>query len=75
MGSPFHLINFPQRALTGVGLLCSFLAPGDQLKITAKLDKVRGNKLATANVECQVGEKVVSSASLMFSIVDAGEGA
>jgi len=50
------------------------VVPGDQLKITAKLDKVRGNKLATANVECQVGEKVVSSASLMFSIVDAGEG-
>jgi len=49
------------------------VVPGDQLRITAKLDKVRGNKLATANVECQVGEKVVSSASLMFSIVDAGE--
>jgi len=49
------------------------VVPGDQLRITATLDKVRGNKLATANVECQVGEKVVSSASLMFSIVDAGE--
>ena len=49
------------------------VVPGDQLRIVAKLDKVRGNKLATANVECQVGGKVVSSASLMFSIVDATE--
>ncbi len=49
------------------------VVPGDQLHIVAKLDKVRGNKLATANVECQVCGKVVSSASLMFSIVDASE--
>jgi UDP-3-O-[3-hydroxymyristoyl] N-acetylglucosamine deacetylase/3-hydroxyacyl-[acyl-carrier-protein] dehydratase len=49
------------------------VVPGDQLEITAKLEKVRGNKLATASVECKVDEKVVSSASLMFSIVDAGE--
>jgi len=45
--------------------------PGDQLLITAKLVKVRGNKLATASVECKVGQQVVSSASLMFSILDA----
>lgn len=49
------------------------VVPGDQLEITATLEKVRGNKLATASVECKVDEKVVSSASLMFSIVDAGE--
>ena len=49
------------------------VVPGDQLRITAKLDKVRGNKLATANVECSVAGKVVSSASLMFSIMDAGD--
>jgi len=47
------------------------VVPGDQLLITAKLVKVRGNKLATASVECKVGKQVVSSASLMFSILDA----
>ena len=47
------------------------VVPGDQLLITAKLVKVRGNKLATASVECKVGQQVVSSASLMFSIMDA----
>ena len=51
------------------------VVPGDQLIIIATLDKVRGNKLATAKVESKVGEQVVSSASLMFSIVDAGEDA
>ncbi len=49
------------------------VVPGDQLVITATLEKVRGNKLATASVSCSVNEKVVSSANLMFSIVDAGE--
>ena len=49
------------------------VVPGDQLVLTAKLEKVRGNKLATASVQCSVNEKIVSSASLMFSIVDAGE--
>tara|TARA_B100000963_G_scaffold151228_1_gene131808 strand:- start:14255 stop:15601 length:1347 start_codon:yes stop_codon:yes gene_type:complete len=47
------------------------VVPGDQLLITAKLEKVRGNKLATASVECKVREQVVSSASLMFSLLDA----
>ncbi|MDC0369759.1 bifunctional UDP-3-O-[3-hydroxymyristoyl] N-acetylglucosamine deacetylase/3-hydroxyacyl-ACP dehydratase [Opitutales bacterium] len=49
------------------------VVPGDQLIIVANLDKIRGNKLATAKVECKVGDQVVSSASLMFSIVDATE--
>ena len=49
------------------------VVPGDQLRIVAKLDRVRGNKLATAKVECRVGVQVVSSANLMFSIVDAGD--
>jgi UDP-3-O-[3-hydroxymyristoyl] N-acetylglucosamine deacetylase/3-hydroxyacyl-[acyl-carrier-protein] dehydratase len=44
--------------------------PGDQLVITAKLLKARGNKLATAAVECMVGDQIVSSAELMFMIVD-----
>jgi UDP-3-O-[3-hydroxymyristoyl] N-acetylglucosamine deacetylase/3-hydroxyacyl-[acyl-carrier-protein] dehydratase len=51
------------------------VVPGDQLIIEANLDKIRGNKLATAKVECKVGGKVVSSASLMFSIVDGGDDA
>ena len=51
------------------------VVPGDQLIIIATLDKVRGNKLATAKGGGKVGEQVVSSASLMFSIVDAGEDA
>ena len=44
--------------------------PGDQLVITAKLLKARGNKLATAAVECMVGDQIVSSSELMFMIVD-----
>ena len=39
---------------------------------SAKLEKVRGNKLATASVECSVNGKPVSSANLMFAIADAG---
>ena len=49
------------------------VVPGDQLIIVANLDKIRGNKIATAKVECKVGDQVVSSARLMFSIVDATE--
>jgi len=49
------------------------VVPGDQLIIVATLDKIRGNKLATAKVECRVGEQVVSSANLMFSVVDGGD--
>jgi UDP-3-O-[3-hydroxymyristoyl] N-acetylglucosamine deacetylase/3-hydroxyacyl-[acyl-carrier-protein] dehydratase len=44
--------------------------PGDQLIITAKLLKARGNKLATAEAECTVNGQAVSSAELMFMIVD-----
>lgn len=50
------------------------VVPGDQLIIVATLDKVRGNKLATAKVECRVADQVVSSANLMFSVVDGGDG-
>jgi UDP-3-O-[3-hydroxymyristoyl] N-acetylglucosamine deacetylase/3-hydroxyacyl-[acyl-carrier-protein] dehydratase len=49
------------------------VVPGDQLKICATLEKVRGNKLATAKVVCTVGEKEVSSANLMFTIAQARE--
>ncbi len=44
--------------------------PGDQLVISAKLTRSRGNKLATASAECRVADQVVSSADLMFTIVD-----
>jgi len=44
--------------------------PGDQLVITAKLLKSRGNKLATAEAACTVNGQVVSSADLMFAVVD-----
>ena len=49
------------------------VVPGDRLEIVAKLEKVRGEKLATASAECSVDGKVVSSASLMFSLVDSGD--
>lgn len=44
--------------------------PGDTLMIRVKLIKIRGNKIATANSECLVGDKVVSSAELMFMLAD-----
>ncbi|WP_414663305.1 bifunctional UDP-3-O-[3-hydroxymyristoyl] N-acetylglucosamine deacetylase/3-hydroxyacyl-ACP dehydratase [Horticoccus sp. 23ND18S-11] len=47
--------------------------PGDQLIINAKLTKSRGNKLAQATCSCTVDGAVVSSAELMFAIVDNSE--
>ncbi len=47
--------------------------PGDQLVITAKLLKARGNKLATAEAECTVNGQPVSSAELMFMIVSTAD--
>jgi len=44
--------------------------PGDQLVITAKLLKARGGKLASASAHCAVGDQVVSSAELMFVLVE-----
>jgi len=44
--------------------------PGDQLVINAKLTKTRGNRIATAEVSCSVDGLVVSSAELMFTVVD-----
>jgi UDP-3-O-[3-hydroxymyristoyl] N-acetylglucosamine deacetylase/3-hydroxyacyl-[acyl-carrier-protein] dehydratase len=45
--------------------------PGDQLVITAKLTKTRGNKIGVAEARCEVGSETVSSAELMFTIADA----
>ncbi len=47
--------------------------PGDQLIINAKIIKMRGEKLATAQANCTVSGQVVSSAELMFAIVDESE--
>ncbi|MBM3872407.1 MAG: UDP-3-O-[3-hydroxymyristoyl] N-acetylglucosamine deacetylase [Verrucomicrobia bacterium] len=47
--------------------------PGDRLVVTAKLTKTRGTKLASAEVTCSVDGAVVSSADLMFAIVDEAE--
>lgn len=46
------------------------VTPGDQLVIKVKLQKVRGNSIATATGQCEVGGKVVSSAELMFTFVN-----
>ena len=46
--------------------------PGDQLSIAVKLTKVRGS-IACAEGECSVGGQVVSSAELMFAVVDNAE--
>jgi UDP-3-O-[3-hydroxymyristoyl] N-acetylglucosamine deacetylase/3-hydroxyacyl-[acyl-carrier-protein] dehydratase len=47
--------------------------PGDQIIINAKLTKSRGNKLAQAECNCTVDGTVVSSAELMFAIIDSSE--
>lgn len=47
--------------------------PGDALHIRVKIKKIRGNKIATADGECRVGDKVVSIAELMFMLVKADE--
>jgi len=47
--------------------------PGDQIIINAKITKVRGDKLAAAECNCTVGGQVVSSAELIFAVVDEGE--
>jgi UDP-3-O-[3-hydroxymyristoyl] N-acetylglucosamine deacetylase/3-hydroxyacyl-[acyl-carrier-protein] dehydratase len=43
--------------------------PGDQLNIVVKITKLRGS-IACAEGECTVGGQVVSSADLMFALVD-----
>lgn len=45
--------------------------PGDALTIHVKLQKIRGNKIATATGTCKVGDHVVSGAELMFMLADA----
>jgi UDP-3-O-[3-hydroxymyristoyl] N-acetylglucosamine deacetylase/3-hydroxyacyl-[acyl-carrier-protein] dehydratase len=47
--------------------------PGDQLRIEAKLVKVRSGKIAIAEVTCSVDGQIVSSADLMVTMLDEGE--
>lgn len=44
--------------------------PGDQLIINAKITKYRGEKLASAECNCSVDGQVVSSAEMMFAVMD-----
>lgn len=46
--------------------------PGDQIEIRVELVKERGGKLAVAEGKCLVGGQIVSSAELMFTIVEQG---
>lgn len=48
------------------------VVPGDQLEIQVKLTKSRGTRIGVAEGICRVNGKAVSSAELMFAIVDAG---
>ena len=47
--------------------------PGDQLLIAVKMTKNRGNKICTAEATCTVDGQAVSSAELMFALVDNSE--
>ena len=47
--------------------------PGDQVVINVKLTKSRGDKIACAEGTCSVAGQVVSSAELMFAIMDNDE--
>lgn len=49
--------------------------PGDQLMIEVKLLKSRGNRIGVAEAICKVDNAVVSSAELMFLLVDGEENA
>jgi UDP-3-O-[3-hydroxymyristoyl] N-acetylglucosamine deacetylase/3-hydroxyacyl-[acyl-carrier-protein] dehydratase len=49
------------------------VVPGDQIEVRVKLTKNRGFKIGVAEGTCSVGGKVVSSAELMFTILDAAE--
>jgi len=49
------------------------VVPGDQIEVRVKLTKNRGFKIGVAEGTCSVNGKVVSSAELMFTILDAAE--
>lgn len=47
--------------------------PGDQLVITVKLTKSRGNKIGVAEAQCTVNGQAASSAELMFAVMDSAD--
>lgn len=47
------------------------VTPGDQLVIHSKITKNRGNKILSATAECRVGNDLVSSADIMFTVMPA----
>ncbi len=47
--------------------------PGDQLEIDVKITQTKGGKIASSDVVCKVNDKIVSSATLMFTIVMGNE--
>jgi UDP-3-O-[3-hydroxymyristoyl] N-acetylglucosamine deacetylase/3-hydroxyacyl-[acyl-carrier-protein] dehydratase len=49
------------------------VVPGDQIEVRVKLTKSRGLKIGVAEGTCSVNGKVVSSAELMFTILDTPE--
>jgi UDP-3-O-[3-hydroxymyristoyl] N-acetylglucosamine deacetylase / 3-hydroxyacyl-[acyl-carrier-protein] dehydratase len=69
------------RKLNKTGLTAFFMSadkvkfrrpvrPGDQLIVNAKITKVRGGKMAQAEGTCTVDGQVVSSAEIMFALLD-----
>ncbi len=50
--------------------LRKIVTPGDQLVIEAKILKLRGNKIGSAEARCKVNGAVVSSMEMMFALVD-----
>lgn len=49
------------------------VVPGDQMVIVAKLVKAKGEKVAITECKCTVDGKVVSSAELMFTVMQVPE--
>jgi UDP-3-O-[3-hydroxymyristoyl] N-acetylglucosamine deacetylase/3-hydroxyacyl-[acyl-carrier-protein] dehydratase len=47
--------------------------PGDQLVIKVEITKVRNNRLAASAAKCFVDDKLVSSAELVFTVMDVPE--
>lgn len=47
--------------------------PGDQLLINVRMTKNRGGKIGVAEGECTVNGQTVSSAELMFAVLDSSE--
>jgi UDP-3-O-[3-hydroxymyristoyl] N-acetylglucosamine deacetylase / 3-hydroxyacyl-[acyl-carrier-protein] dehydratase len=50
--------------------LRKIVTPGDQLVIEAKILKLRGNKIGSAEATCKVNGATVSSMEMMFALVD-----